>query len=150
MSRDGRGNPGLMTLKNQPRLRLADLLRRRRMTLRQFLSEFGITTYEALCIRCRRMGVVAHSQEEFEQVIPAIVHVNSPTEGVVVLEPPPVIAEQTGQPLDVDLPAWQLAGFDDPSSYDEYLSGRPEGTPPEPTEAAQKRPRRKKEASPVG
>lgn len=101
MVRDMRGNPGRYTLKNQPRLRLADLLRRRRMQLQQFLAEFGITTYEGLCERCRRMGVAPPELQDFEAVIPPTAKVNNPTEGVVVLEAPPVIAESTGQEIDV-------------------------------------------------
>jgi hypothetical protein len=99
MARDVRGNPGRFEPKNQPRLNLKDLLRRRKMTLMQFLSEFGITTYEGLAIRCDRMGVTPPSQQDFNAVIPPEVYVNSPTEGVVVLEALPVIAESTGEVL---------------------------------------------------
>jgi hypothetical protein len=88
--------------KNLPKLRLADLLKRRKMTLKQLLDEFGITTYAALTIRCERMGVQAPSQEEFDVVAGTVV--SSPTEGVVVLEAPPVIEDCSGKEIvDEDL-----------------------------------------------
>lgn len=102
MSRDGRGNPGRMVLKNQPRLKLSDLLRRRKMTLQQMLSEHGITTYETLTIRCDRMGVVPPTEQEFRAVVK--VPVNNPQQGVVVLEPPPVVDDLTGREIDPEAP----------------------------------------------
>ncbi len=87
-SRDGKGNPGKMILKNnQPNLKLSDVLRRRRSTLSSFMNELGITTYTSLCIWCKRMGMSPPTQKEFEIVFPAQVHVNSPQEGVIVIEP---------------------------------------------------------------
>jgi hypothetical protein len=105
MSRDGRGNPGRYELKNQPRLKLVDLLRRRKMTLKQLLDEFGISTYEALHIRCERMGVTAPTHDEFDVVMPPTrAWVNSATEGVVVVEAPPVIDEISGREIDPEAP----------------------------------------------
>lgn len=86
---------GIVRLKNLPKLTLMILLKRRRRTLRQFMDEFGITTYEELKTRCERIGVVAPSLEAFKQANPTIV--NSPTEGVLVLEAPPVVHEHTGR-----------------------------------------------------
>lgn len=104
MNRDGRGNPGRIVLKNQPRLRFADLLRRRKTTLKAVLIELGISTYEALCIRCDRIGVTPPSQEEFELVIPPV-KVNSPQEGVIVLQPLRVVEELSGHSIDPEVPA---------------------------------------------
>lgn len=88
--------------KNLPKLKLADLLKRRKMTLKQLLDEFGITTYAALTIRCERMGVQAPSQEEFDAIVGVVV--SSPTEGVVVLEAPPIIEDCSGKEIiDEDL-----------------------------------------------
>jgi hypothetical protein len=79
-------------------LKLTDLLRRRRATLREYIDDFGIITYEALLERCTRIGVIPPSREEFAGLnIPVV---NSPAEGLVVLEPPPVIREVTGKPID--------------------------------------------------
>jgi hypothetical protein len=86
--------------RNLPKLKLADLLRRRKMSLKQLLDEFGITTYAALLIRCDRMGVVPPEQDEFDAVIGTKI-VSSPTEGVVVLEAPPVIDDATGKEIDI-------------------------------------------------
>lgn len=89
MNRDGRGNPGRIVLKNnQPNLRLADVLRRRRTNLSALVAELGITTYASLCIWCKRMGVSAPDQKEFDIIFPPDVHINSPQEGVVVLDAP--------------------------------------------------------------
>jgi len=84
-------------VKNLPKLKLSDLLRRRKTTLNIFLKEFGITTYESLFERCDRMGVEAPSMDEFLSVNQPIV--NNPAEGVVVLEAPPVIKESTGKEI---------------------------------------------------
>ena len=71
-------------VKNLPRLKLSDLLRRRKMTLRQLLDEFGITTYDSLIERCNRMGVAPPTENEFSVVAPS--PVNNPSEGVFVIE----------------------------------------------------------------
>ena len=71
-------------VKNLPRLKLSDLLRRRKMTLRQLLDEFGITTYDSLIERCNRMGVAPPTENEFLVVAPS--PVNNPSEGVFVIE----------------------------------------------------------------
>jgi hypothetical protein len=149
MSRDGRGNPGRYVLKNPPRLKLADLLRRRKMTLKQLLVELGISTYEALCIRCNRMGVTPPDQLEFEIVVPPSLRVNSPQEGVVVLEPPPVIDEISGQEIDPSLPVEPpgIVVLTDKHFVSSEVA-EPEQLP-EPTEMPQKKPRKKKDVLPT-
>jgi len=101
MSRDGKGNPGRIILKNQPRLRLTDVLRRRRSSLKSLLDERGISTYAALEIYCDRLGVTVPRREECHAAFPTSPNglVNSPQEGVIVLNPPVVIGEATGMPL---------------------------------------------------
>jgi hypothetical protein len=94
-----------MVLKNQPRLKLSDLLRRRKMTLKQMLDEHGITTFETLVLRCNRMGVTPPSEDDFYAVVKR--PVNSPQEGVVVLEAPPFVEEQTGREIDPEAPVEQ-------------------------------------------
>jgi hypothetical protein len=102
-----------------PRLKLADLLRRRKMTLKQFLQEFGITTYDGMLIRCHRMGVEPPTEADYALTCPP--RVSSPTEGVIVLEAPNVIDELTGRPIDPEGPAspsvvvkWSAANEPDP------------------------------------
>jgi hypothetical protein len=89
-------------LKNMPRLKLADLLRRRKMTLGQFLAEHGITTYGGLSNRCDSMGVTPPTEAEFDACAPP--KVNNPQEGVVVLEPPTVVDELSGKKIDPEAP----------------------------------------------
>jgi hypothetical protein len=86
---------GIVKLKNLPGLHLNDLLRRKKTSLHQFISDFGISTYEGLKTRCERIGVISPTIEQFEEVMPK--HVSSPTEGVVVLDPLPIVHEHTGQ-----------------------------------------------------
>jgi hypothetical protein len=106
MSRDGRGNPGRQIPQHPaPRLKLSDLLRRRKMTLKQMLAEHGITAYETLVIRCNRMGVQPPTLAEFRVVMPEAV--NSAQEGVVVLDPPKVVDEISGRPIDPEAPVEQ-------------------------------------------
>lgn len=103
MSRDGRGNPGRIVLKNQPRLTLAAVLRRRRSNLKTLVTDLGVATYAGLTNWCDRMGIVPPDKWEFDALIPPL-KVNSPQEGVVVLEPPPVVDEQSGLPIDPEAP----------------------------------------------
>ena len=67
------------------------------------MSELGITTYGALENWCARMGIAPPTEEQYSQAVTVTTYVNSPQEGVVVLEPPPVLKESTGERIDVDL-----------------------------------------------
>lgn len=89
-------------MKNQPTLHLADVLRRRRTTLKSLIAELGITTHGGLEAWCVRMGLVGPTLKEFEEIVPPTFKVNSLQEGVVVLEAPIVVAESDGRVLDVD------------------------------------------------
>ena len=104
MAREGHGVPGRIVLKNQPKLTLANLLRRRKTTLAKFVVELGVTTHSGLLQWCNRMGVIAPSTEEFTEAFPGAARVNSAREGVVVLEAPPVIDEPSGAVIDPDAP----------------------------------------------
>lgn len=58
------------------------------MTLKHFLHEFGITTYEGFLNRCERMGVTPSDEDEFRECFPdELPTVNNPLEGIVVIEP---------------------------------------------------------------
>lgn len=76
-------------------IRLEDLLRRRKTTLKKFLIERGITTYSVLEETCNRLGVVTPGFEAFNLCIPS--YVSDPTAGVVVVPPLDVVAEATGE-----------------------------------------------------
>lgn len=125
-----------ITLKNVPRLKLTDLLRRRKMTLRRMLDEFGITTYEGLVVRCERMGVLPPPEKDFKAAFPDP-PVNNPQEGVVVLDPPPVVDEISGRIIDPDAPI-------EPGIM--VITDSPQEGP---TEPSQKKRRPKKDQSPI-
>ncbi len=125
-----------------PKLKLSDLLRRRKMTLRRLLDEFGITTFEGLCTRCTRMGVLPPSETEFKVAFPDP-PVNNPPEGVIVLEPPPVIDEITGREIDPDAPVEEPGVIVTTEPWEDHLFGPPQEAPVSP----QKKLRRKKEAT---
>lgn len=86
----------MKTLKNLPQLTLLNLLRRRKTSLNQLLTEFGISTYDGLCTWCHRLGVIAPSNDEFLRAFPQTTSINNPMEGMIVLEPVKVIEEQSG------------------------------------------------------
>jgi hypothetical protein len=79
--------------KSLSRVALIDLLRRKKTNLERFLNETGIVTYELLLTRCASMGAVPPSEAEFLQAKgnPVMHEVSSPTEGIVVLLPPPEV-----------------------------------------------------------
>lgn len=89
-------------IKNLPRLRLADLLRRRKMRLERFLDESGIHSYGGLVAKCKKIGVQPPTETEYRSVRP--IQVSSQQDGVVVLDPPPVIDEITGKEIDPEAP----------------------------------------------
>lgn len=133
-----------ITLKNLPRLKLTELLRRRKMTLKQLLDSFGITTYAGLVNHCERVGVNPPSEAEFRVAHP-LPPVNSPQEGVVVLEPPPVVDEISGKHIDPDAPVMPKVKVlsDLPTANDDSDLT----TFDEPTTGSQKKLRKKKEAN---
>lgn len=148
MSRDGRGNPGRYVPKNLPRLRLTDLLRRRKMTLRQFIDELGLTTWSALQLRCERMGIVEPTQAEFDVAMPPINRVNSPQEGVIVLEAPRVTDELTGRSIDPEAPVEEPSVMVTADPFVPPIANHDQLLPSfEPTEGAQKKSRKKKEST---
>lgn len=79
----------LVKLKHEPNITLAQLLKRRKRSLKQFVEEFGITTYAGLHSRCERMGVVSPSEDDF--MLLCIPVVSDPTEGVIVVDVTPDI-----------------------------------------------------------
>lgn len=71
-------------IKNQPQLSLLKLLKRRKMSLKQWITEQGITTYDQLTSRCKNLGILAPTKIDFEHVHPQIV--TDQMQGIVVLE----------------------------------------------------------------
>lgn len=133
----------MMRLPSQPqsRLRLHDLLKRRRMGLKQFIDEYGISTYEGLVNRCDRMGVGAPTEEDFRTAFPSP-PVNNPIEGVVVVEAPAFVDDITGRSIDPDAPVIE------PTVEVITAMEQPQEEAVEPTDASQKRQKRKKKDIP--
>jgi len=86
-------------IKRQPPIKLQDLLRRRRATLKEFIRTSGIATYSTLLQKCEKMGVSPPSEDDFKQSLGN--QVSSPQEGIVVLESPELIKD-SGQKISVD------------------------------------------------
>lgn len=77
-------------------IKLEDLLRRRKSSLKDFINERGITTYEELDSTCKRLGVLTPSQKLFLDCIKS--YISNPTAGVVIVHPAVVLNENTGNP----------------------------------------------------
>lgn len=78
-------------------IKLEDLLRRRKSNLQQFLKDRGITTYEGLDSTCKRLGVTTPSHEFFSSCVDN--YVSNPSAGVIVVPPPILVEEATGNPV---------------------------------------------------
>ena len=132
---------GKIIVKNLPRLKLSDLLKRRTTTLDEFMKEHGITTYTDLDIFCKRLGVVPPTLEEFSSVRTGFV--NSPAEGVIIVEPDFTF-------MDVSVTNKTKPTLNDDSTFvdddDKVMSSsESHSTVVEPTECPQKKSRKKKE-----
>lgn len=89
-------------IKKLPPIRLVDLLKKRRTNLKSFLTSYGIVSYSTLLQKCSNMGVSAPSEQEFKNTLGVAAEASSPQEGVVVLDPPVLIKELTGEKISVD------------------------------------------------
>lgn len=89
-------------LKNMPVLTLADVLRRRKISLETFVHDLGVQSYEGLVLWCNDFGVQPPSEDAYNEIRPEVR--TSQQDGVVVLDPPPVIDEQSGREIDPDAP----------------------------------------------
>ena len=86
-------------IKGLPPIKLQDLLRKRRTSLKDFVKNTGIVSYTTLLQKCQKMGVSAPDETEFVKALGKIV--SSPQEGVVVLDPP-LLVKDTGKKVTVD------------------------------------------------
>lgn len=84
---------------------LLSLLKRRKSDLKRFLSDTGIVTYELLKSRCDSMGVIQPEEKDFINAsgvnTAGMALVSSPTEGLIVLDPPKIINELTGKEVEM-------------------------------------------------
>lgn len=91
-----------LKVKNKPTMTLLQMLRRRKLTLGQYVLEQGITTYDALVSQCQRLGVTEPTKQEFGKANLPLV--SNPEEGVVVIDPVPLLSGESGLPLEEDAP----------------------------------------------
>lgn len=110
-----------VNVKNMPKLTLANLLKRRKTTLLQFIKDSGIQAYGALVERCSAMGVQPPSEEEYTSVVP-VATATSQQDGIIVVDPLPVIDEMTGRVIDIDAPA-VLPGVSILTDAQDHMSG---------------------------
>ncbi len=94
-----------INLPNQPKLRLTDLLKRRKSSLKQYITDHGISTFESLKESCNRLGVASPTEDEYLAIMPKVATASHPQEGIVVIDPLPIIDEMTGRVIDFDAPA---------------------------------------------
>lgn len=87
-------------IKRLPQIKLVDLLKKRKITLKQFLGDYGIVTHSTLITKCDSMGVSPPSEIEFKKIVN--VAISSPQEGIVVLDSPALLSENTGELIMVD------------------------------------------------
>jgi hypothetical protein len=84
------------------KISLLDTLKRRRTNLKKYLSDAGIVTYELLVKRCESMGLIPPTEEEFEKSSGTnSMKISSPSEGIVVLDPPRLTEEHSGKHLEI-------------------------------------------------
>ena len=112
----------------------------------QFVTEHAITTYEGLCSRCERMGVSPSIDEDYKVGVLSLVIVNSPQESVIVVEPPAVIDEMSGNEIDPDAPV--IPGVSVVVDHEPELEA-PVVATTEPSVSPQKRSRKKKDVPPI-
>lgn len=86
-------------IKGLPPIKLNDLLKKRGLTLKDFLKNMGIATYTTLVQQCQSMGVSCPSEQDFKDALGDVV--SSPQEGVVVLDPP-TLTKDSGQKINID------------------------------------------------
>lgn len=75
-----------VVVRNLPQIKLSDLLRRRKSNLKKFVNDLGISTYDSLKENCTRIGVQPPLEDEWLKVRDDFV--TSPTEGIIVIDPP--------------------------------------------------------------
>lgn len=71
-------------LKNQPKVTLEQVLKRRKVTLKEYVKDVGVQTYGGLVALCARLGVTPPGEEKYMgEINPPLV--TSQQDGVVVI-----------------------------------------------------------------
>lgn len=101
----------------QPKLGLVDLLRRRRMTLQDWLNENVVNTYDDLLAWCQLVGVVPPSFDEWEGMKPQ----QAPVQPAHEKQAKPTLRSrrETQSSKDASGPSSSQAGLDPSSSLNE-------------------------------
>ena len=76
-------------MRSPSKIKLVEVIKRRKLTLKMFINEFGITTYNQLLEKCNDLGVQPPTVEEFNVALPN--KVTDINEGILVLESPKFI-----------------------------------------------------------
>lgn len=103
-----------MTTKKQfkqslpPALRLTDLIKRRKSTLKKTLVDLGVSTYEGTLNMCSRMGVIPPTEHEFNAALGITVssNVNDPQDGIVVVDELETIIPSSDELFSEDVPTF--------------------------------------------
>jgi hypothetical protein len=88
-------------LKGIPPIKLTSLLKKKRILLKNYLKDVGISSYQTLLKKCEKMGVLPPEEKEFLEATEGKI-VSSPQEGIIVVEPEKIVKESTGERVDVD------------------------------------------------
>lgn len=80
---------------------LIQMLRRRRTNLVKFMTEQGITTYDALVQKCNMIGVAEPTKDEFAKTNMPLV--SNPEEGIIVIDPP-ILLDASGKEIEKPSP----------------------------------------------
>lgn len=90
-----------LKIKNKPCMTLIQMLRRRRTNLAKFMTEQGITTYDALVQKCHVLGVAEPTKDEFAKTNMPLV--SNPEEGIIVIDPP-ILLDASGKEIEKAAP----------------------------------------------
>ena len=87
-------------IKGLPKIKLTNLLKKRRTTLKEFLKNSGIASYQTLLSKCEKMGVESPSEVDFNLALGNVV--SSPQEGLLVLDSPSLVKDSSGDQIQVE------------------------------------------------
>lgn len=89
--------------KTVSKIALTDLLRRKRTNLEKYIADNGIFSYELLTARCFSIGVIPPTEEQFLKArgVNSLYEISSPTEGIVVLNPPISVEDEYNESIEV-------------------------------------------------
>jgi len=87
-------------VKKIPPIKLTNLLKKKKISLASFIMSAGIVTYQKLIQYCQKIGVDAPEENEFQKIVQEVF--SSPQDGIIVLDSPSLIKENTGKPVSIE------------------------------------------------